>query len=92
MAGYLKPVYHGHYIQGVTAKILYDNLCDNEPFRIKVIVTRFCSPVYLGETLIVNMWKIGNRVIYETRVKEKNKIALKGYIEIREPQIPLAKL
>ena len=85
VAGYLKPVYHGLYIQGVTSKILYDCLCDNEPYRIKAIVTRFCRPVYVGETLIVNMWKIGNRVIYESRTKERNKIAIKGYIELREP-------
>lgn len=44
---------------------------------------KFTAPVYPGETYKIELWKEGNTIIYRTSVKERNKVALTGYAELR---------
>jgi len=51
---------------------------------IKKVKSKFAGHVFPGEHLIVEMWKSGNIIYYETKVKERGTIALKGLLELRE--------
>jgi peroxisomal enoyl-CoA hydratase 2 len=46
--------------------------------------TRFTSHVYPGETFVVEMWKEGLNIIFQTKTKERGIVSLKGYVELRE--------
>ncbi len=40
--------------------------------------------MFPGETLVVEMWKEGNKVYYESKVKERNITVIKGFIEFED--------
>ena len=59
-------------------------LLDNDPTRLKVIQTRFVGHVFPGETLEIYVWKEGNLLIYDAKVKERGTRTILGYLEPRE--------
>ena len=40
--------------------------------------------MYPGETIVVEMWKEGNIIIYQSKAKERGKVVLKGFVELRD--------
>jgi multifunctional beta-oxidation protein len=71
MGGFKAPILHGLCFFGIAGKAVYQKY---GPFRnIKV---RFAGTVIPGQTLVTEMWKEGNKVIFQTRVKETGKLAL----------------
>lgn len=66
-----QPILHGLASFGISGKILFDKY---GPF--KNIKVRFSGHVFPGETLQVESWKEGNRVIFQTRVVERNTLAI----------------
>ena len=71
VGGFPTPILHGLCFFGISGKHIYQKY---GPF--KNIKVRFAGTVIPGETLVTEMWKEGNKVIFQTKVKERNALAI----------------
>lgn len=71
VGGFPVPILHGLCFFGISGKHIYQKYG-----AFKNIKVRFAGTVIPGETLVTEMWKEGNRVIFQTKVKERNAIAI----------------
>jgi multifunctional beta-oxidation protein len=71
VGGFKVPILHGLATFGFSGKHLLQTY---GPF--KNIKVRFSGTVLPGETLVTEMWKEGNKVIYQVRVKESGKLCI----------------
>jgi multifunctional beta-oxidation protein len=71
VGGFPTPILHGLCFFGISGKHIYQKY---GPF--KNIKVRFAGTVIPGETLVTEMWKEGNKVIFQVKVKERNAIAI----------------
>ncbi|KAH8994975.1 peroxisomal hydratase-dehydrogenase-epimerase [Lactarius akahatsu] len=69
--GFERPILHGLCSMGISGKHVLKTF---GPY--KNIKVRFAGIVYPGETLITEMWKEGDKVIFETKVKERGTTVL----------------
>lgn len=83
MGGFDVPILHGLCIYGITARAIYEKFHPEDASRLKKIAGRFTSHVFPGETLVVEMWKEGNQIIFHSKTKERGKVVLKGVCELR---------
>ncbi len=77
-AGFPKPILHGLCTYGVACRSIVKTACDNDVKKLKSFNCRFSSPVFPGETIITEMWKNGNDINFQSKVKERDKIILKN--------------
>jgi len=71
VGGFPTPILHGLCFFGIAGKHIYQKY---GPF--KNIKVRFAGTVIPGETLVTEMWKEGDKVIFQVKVKERNAIAI----------------
>ena len=71
VGGFPIPILHGLCFFGISGKHIYQKY---GPF--KNIKVRFSGTVIPGETLVTEMWKDGNKIIFQTKVKERNSLAI----------------
>lgn len=89
--GYDRPILHGLCTFGHAGRHVIKAFCDNDGRRFKSIKVRFATNVFPGETLVTRMWKESDtRVLFETRVKERDEVVIKNaavelYTEIPKP-------
>lgn len=73
VGGFKIPILHGLCFFGFSAKHVVQKYG-----MIKNIKVRFAGTVLPGQTLQTEMWKEGNRVVFQTKVKETGKLAIAG--------------
>lgn len=84
IANFKEPIIHGLCTKGMCAKAVYEKFLNGNPALVKKVGSRFTGHVFPGEHLTVEMWKNGNFIYYEAKVKERGTTALKGFMEIKE--------
>jgi acyl dehydratase len=78
MAGFPRPILHGLCTYGITCRAVLQGFADYQPERIKSHAARFSSPVFPGETITVDLWKDGDVVSFEARVKARGVTVIKN--------------
>ena len=75
-AGFDVPILHGLCSYGIACHAVLKTMCDYDQTRMKSFDVRFSSPVFPGETHIVEMWKDGDVVSFRTRIKERGVVSI----------------
>jgi acyl dehydratase len=70
-AGFPKPILHGMCTYGITCRGVLQTYADYDPAAFKQHVARFSSPVYPGETVTMELWRDGNVISFEAKVKAR---------------------
>ncbi|HEX5064230.1 MAG TPA: SDR family NAD(P)-dependent oxidoreductase [Kofleriaceae bacterium] len=74
--GFQRPILHGLCSFGVATRAAATMAPDGDPRFIKSIKARFASTVLPGETLVTELWKEGNKVIFRTKIKERGEVCI----------------
>jgi acyl dehydratase len=78
MVGFERPILHGLCTYGITCRAVLAGYCDMDPARIGAHDVRFSAPVFPGETISVQMWKDGNVISFEARVKTRDAVVIRN--------------
>jgi acyl dehydratase len=70
-AGFPKPILHGMCTYGITCRGVLQTYADYDPSAFRQHAARFSSPVYPGETVTMELWKDGDVISFEARVKSR---------------------
>ena len=73
MGGFKTPILHGLCFFGISGKHVYQTYG-----ALKNIKVRFAGTVLPGQTLRTEMWKEGNKVVFQTKVVETGKLCIAG--------------
>ena len=73
VGGFSVPILHGLCFFGISGKHIVQRYG-----LFKNIKVRFAGTVLPGQTLVTEMWKEGNKIIFQTKVKETGKFCIAG--------------
>ncbi|RED32668.1 acyl dehydratase [Rhodopseudomonas thermotolerans] len=77
-AGFPRPILHGMCTYGMTCRGVLQTYADYDASAFRQHAVRFSSPVYPGETVTMDMWKDGDVISLEARVKSRNVTVIKS--------------
>jgi acyl dehydratase len=77
-AGFPRPILHGLCTYGTACKAVLQTVCDYDHTRITGFDARFSAPVFPGETIITDMWKDGDIVSFQCRLKERDAVVIRN--------------
>ncbi len=75
-AGFARPILHGLATYGIACHGVVKAFCDYDPTRLTSIRARLSSPVYPGETIRLECWRVGNEIAFRGRVPERDVVVL----------------
>jgi (3R)-3-hydroxyacyl-CoA dehydrogenase / 3a,7a,12a-trihydroxy-5b-cholest-24-enoyl-CoA hydratase / enoyl-CoA hydratase 2 len=88
--GFDKPILHGLCTFGYAARHVIRAMAKNDPRFFKSIKVRFSDSVFPGETLVTEMWKDGQKVVFRCKVKERDKTVISNAAIELYAEIPKA--
>jgi acyl dehydratase len=77
-AGFPKPILHGMCTYGITCRGVLQTYADYDPTAFRQHVARFSSPVFPGETVTIALWKDGNVISFEAKVKARDATVIRN--------------
>lgn len=77
-AGFEAPIMHGLGTYGMACRAVLMTFCAGDPSAMKSFDVRFSAPVFPGETLAVDMWRLEDGVAFQGRVLERDVVVLKN--------------
>jgi len=77
-AGFPRPILHGMCTYGITCRGVLQTYADYDPSAFRRHAVRFSSPVFPGETVTMDLWKDGNVVSFEAKVKSRGVTVIKN--------------
>jgi acyl dehydratase len=77
-AGFPRPILHGMCTFGITCRGILQTYADYDAGAFKRHAARFSSPVYPGETVTLDLWKDGNVISFEARVKAREAVVIRS--------------
>ncbi|XP_004527164.1 peroxisomal multifunctional enzyme type 2 [Ceratitis capitata] len=90
LAGFKTPILHGLCSLGFSVRAVLAQYANNNTLLFKAVKARFSAPVIPGQTLKIDMWKEGKRVLYTTTVVETGKQAIiGGYVDLKDTSAKL---
>ncbi|MCB1647555.1 MAG: MaoC family dehydratase N-terminal domain-containing protein [Pseudomonadales bacterium] len=75
-AGFDKPILHGLCSYGIACHAVVKTMLDYDQTRVAGFDVRFSSPVFPGETQIVEMWQDDNVISFRVKIKERDVISI----------------
>jgi len=75
--GFDKPILHGMCTFGYVGRHIVSAFCDNDPRYLKSIKVRFAESVFPGETIETRLWKEDGKIIFESRVQERDLVVIR---------------
>jgi len=61
---------------GVAGRAILKTICGYDSSKLLGVAVRFSSPVYPGETIRTEMYRDGKRVLFRSRVVERDVVVL----------------
>jgi acyl dehydratase len=77
-AGFSRPILHGMCTYGITCRAVLQTYAEYDPSRFKSHQARFSAPVFPGETITVDLWRDGDVISFEARIKERGVTVIKN--------------
>lgn len=75
-AGFDRPILHGLCSYGIACHAVLKTMLDYDQTRITGFDVRFSSPVYPGETQVVEMWQDDDVISFRVRIKERDVVSI----------------
>lgn len=75
-AGFDKPILHGLCSYGIACHAVLKACLDYDQTRVKQFDVRFSSPVFPGETQVLEAWQDDDVISFRVRIKERDVVSI----------------